>query len=52
MNNAIVQLKDAIRLLAEVKTIQDTQKITGLAEAADVYAQQTIWAITVSRTFC
>lgn len=40
MNNAIVQLKDANRLLAEVRTIQDAQKIISLAEAARVYAQQ------------
>ena len=40
MNDAIVELKEAIRLLAEVKTIQGAQKVIGLAEAARVYAQQ------------
>ena len=39
-DQAIIHLTDAVRLLAKVQTIQDAQKIIGLAEAARIYAQQ------------
>jgi N6-adenosine-specific RNA methylase IME4 len=39
-STALVKLNDAVRMLSEVRTIQDAQKIIGLAEAARTYAQQ------------
>ena len=38
--SALAKLTDAVRMLAEVKTVQDAEKLIGLAEAARVYAQQ------------
>lgn len=40
MNNALIKLDQATKLLTEVRTIQDAKSIIAIAEAAKVYAKQ------------
>lgn len=39
-NTAIIKLTEAVRLLAEIKTVQDAHEVIAVAEAARIYAQQ------------